>query len=89
MVICKSFGSSSSVETYLNRNNYYVSNLDPNSPTLGLSGASLIANQNTMKCSFTRANSNSNSQYFNTGNSTNTYLIVAYGLISNGGNISY
>lgn len=86
VVVCKMTSSLSGigVEHYYNNRGPKVTYLDTNNPTLGISGSSIaIDESNNMVCSYTRANSDSNTNYFNV-NKDLPYILAAYGNISNG-----
>jgi hypothetical protein len=63
-------------------NTGYVSALlDSARAKLGLSSASVAVANSVFTCSFTRANSDANSKYFNV-NTNSPYLISAYGRVN-------
>jgi hypothetical protein len=78
VIVCKS-GEKSGVEHYYN-DGYSSSLMDTNNPTIGISGASVQVNNQTISCSFTRDNDNSNENYCDINDSA--YLLVAYGTLT-------
>ena len=88
-VICRNPSSgSATVENYNNNGYATPSLLDSANPTLGISASSIIISGTNLICSFTRQNSNSNSQYYNL-NTQSPYIIAAYGQITSGSTYSY
>ncbi len=76
--MCKSRISGSSIEHFYN-NNFQSRILNASNPTVGISNAKIGIINNSLVCSLTRDNTNDQQNYFQITQTTNTYLIMAYG----------
>ena len=77
VVVC-----TSDVKHYYN-DGYRPVLFDTSNPLLGLSNTSVVFNQNTMICRFSRDNSNSDQRYFDISKN-NPYILIAYGKLNSG-----
>ena len=84
-IICQNPSTgSTTVQHYYNSGYSTPGLLDTANPIIGLSSTSVSVTGGNLVCSFTRLNSNANSNYFNL-NTQSPFLIAAYGQISAGG----
>ena len=78
VTLCRTSVNNGSVETWHN-NGYVPQVVDSTDRQLGLSNARVSSMSGMLMCSFTRANTVSNGNYYNVNNASTPYFIVAYG----------
>ena len=77
VVLCRYGSTTQFVKSYLNSG--YSSSAYPNNDAIGLSNTALSVNGNNLTCSFTRANTNTDSNYISVTTSATLYLVAAFG----------
>ena len=77
VVLCRYGSTTQFVKSYLNSG--YTSSAYPNNDVIGLSNTALSVSSNNLTCSFTRANTNTDSSYISITTSATLYLVAAFG----------